>query len=1177
MHLYLGLASGVVVFVIAITGCCWVFQEEILHLTEGERTILKEDRAFISPGKAKELAQEVFPDRHIHGTVYGHETDALEVIFYQAEPEFYQSVFLNPYNGAFMGVKDHRSGFFGFVLDGHLNLWLPKAIGSQITAYATMLFVVMLVTGIILWWPKNKKTRKQRFKFDWRSTTKWRRKNFDLHSVTGFYVAVFALVLAFSGLIMAFDWIYFVTYKSWGGDKAPQFIIPDNTALTDLNESKDAIRPIDKLLPLLALKHPDYKSFEVHYPASDSSSIYVEVSYQKGVYYSSDYLFYDQNTLEEIETPGIYGEYKNATLADKVIRMNYDIHVGAIGGIFGKILAFIISLVTASLPVTGFLLWWGRRYKKRSKRDVYRPEMSPDNQKAKTVLGLSIKQFFTIIFLLVSGTSVSAADLKGSIIDEKGNGVPGATIRLLNTDYGAAADVRGNFVLVGIPEGSYTLELSAVGFETQQNQIKVNNNKLIALNFILKEEVATLSEVVIRGKSESQELSELPLQVASIDLKKLQVESAGIVSILDRSSGVRVRQSGGLGSDINVQLNGLTGRAVRQYYDGIPLELLGGSVQLNNLPVNSVDRIDIYKGVMPIDIGTDALAGGINVVPKKAFSSYLDASYEIASFNTHIATFSGVKVFDNGVHVGLSGFFNYSDNNYEMNVRNLIPEQSREEEITVERFHNAHQSSQLQVQLGLKDKNWADELTLYTGFNQRTDEIQHGIRVASIPAGEAASSNRSLFQSVRYKKSFLNDALRIDYFGNLNFTFTNIDDSTTNLYNWRGEINPNISLNGGSEILSNPSLREGENLSTTHRLTVTYPFSYHHTLKLSNFYAHQKIEGEDPIGIRITEDNIDPNTVPSLLNKNILGLSYESTWLNEKISTLVYGKFYYYDNQSIQFNQRRGLTVFESTVSGNDYGYGAGFKYNLTPDLFLRASYERAIRIPDEFEIFGNFVTIAPNFNLEPEQSNNLNIGGYYKLNFDAYRMVSIDLSWFLRDQSNLVRLQAGRNENDPSFFINEDEVDAKGVELTIKAKPHRNLLLDANLTYQDIVIAGDKNATNTNGVGNPVPNIPTFFFNFSTRYSFNTPWKSGHRITVFGYYAFVKEFSLILEGGTTNSDNAIPQQQQLDAGLTYALTNTPWSFSGQVNNLTDNEVFDNFRIPKPGRNLHFKIRYLLH
>ena len=145
---------------------------------------------------------------------------------------------------------------------------------------------------------------------------------------------------------------------------APQFIIPENISDSNLSQEND-ILPIDNLIFKLQKENPNAESLELHYPESDSSSIYVEVSNSKGLYYDSDYRFFDQNTLEEIETTSIYGKYKNAKLPEKIIRMNYDIHIGAIGGIAGKIIAFLVSLLTASLPVTGILLWYGKHYKKK--------------------------------------------------------------------------------------------------------------------------------------------------------------------------------------------------------------------------------------------------------------------------------------------------------------------------------------------------------------------------------------------------------------------------------------------------------------------------------------------------------------------------------------------------------------------------------------------------------------------------------------------------------------------------------------------------------------------------------------------------------------------------------------------------------------------------------------------
>ena len=362
LHKILGLATGIVVFIVAITGCCWAFREEIESLYDDYKKVTPQEQAILTPTEAKELAEAVLPNNTVHGTLFKKKDDAIEVIFYDAEPEFYQSVFLNPYSGEVIQVDDHLSGFFAFILKGHMRLWLPKAIGEQVVGVSILLFILIIVSGFIIWIPKKRKNLKQRLKFDWKKTTRWKRKNFDLHTVTGFYICSFALIVAFTGSMISYNWLKYVVYKSTGGEKSPYFIIPENQSTL---AQRDTTIPMDYLITKLSLENPEAESYELHYPTTPEESIYVEVSNSKGLYYDSDYRFFDQNTLQELETPSIYGKYSNAGFADKIQRMNYDIHIGAIGGIVGKIIAFLVSLLTATLPVTGVLLWYGRHYKKK--------------------------------------------------------------------------------------------------------------------------------------------------------------------------------------------------------------------------------------------------------------------------------------------------------------------------------------------------------------------------------------------------------------------------------------------------------------------------------------------------------------------------------------------------------------------------------------------------------------------------------------------------------------------------------------------------------------------------------------------------------------------------------------------------------------------------------------------
>ncbi|SMG37782.1 PepSY-associated TM helix domain-containing protein [Arenibacter troitsensis] len=365
LHKILGLTTGIVVFIVAITGCCWAFRDEIESLYDDYKKVSPQNKPILTPTEAKMYAQEVFPNNHIHGTLFKKADDAIEVIFYDPEPEFYQSVFLNPYTGNVIQVDDHLSGFFAFILKGHMRLWLPKDIGEQVVGASILVFMLIIISGIFLWVPKKRKNLKQRLQFEWKSGTRWKRKNFDLHTIIGFYICSLALILAFTGSVMSYNWMKYVLYKSLGGDKEAAFIIPENIGTP--NQDEDVL-PIDLLIPKLQAASPNAESFELHYPTGPEASIYVEVSNSSGLYYDSDFRFFDQHTLEEIETPGIYGKYENAKVADKILRMNYDIHIGAIGGIAGKIIAFLVSLLTASLPVTGILLWYGRTYKKKHKK-----------------------------------------------------------------------------------------------------------------------------------------------------------------------------------------------------------------------------------------------------------------------------------------------------------------------------------------------------------------------------------------------------------------------------------------------------------------------------------------------------------------------------------------------------------------------------------------------------------------------------------------------------------------------------------------------------------------------------------------------------------------------------------------------------------------------------------------
>ncbi len=362
LHLWLGLSSGLVVFIVAVTGCIYAFQSEIQDLTQSYRWVEPRSEAILPPSTLSALADEALPNKHLHAVLYPEVGRSAQAIYYSFEENYYYFVYLNPYTGEVLKVKDEFADFFRLVLDGHFYLWLPPEIGQPVVASFTLVFLVMLISGLVLWWPKNKKVRKQRLTVKW--DARWRRKNFDLHSVFGFYVLGFAAIFALTGLIWGFTWFRDGVFKlASGGQTYVDYYAPASQS----NQTySDSIPAIDRVWQRMRSEYPDAEWIEVHPPEGPNSSIAANANPDASTYWKMDYRYFDANTLEELPVDHIWNRFHQATFADKLMRINYDIHVGAIGGLAGKFLAFCLSAVVASLPVTGFLIWWGR--KKKSKR-----------------------------------------------------------------------------------------------------------------------------------------------------------------------------------------------------------------------------------------------------------------------------------------------------------------------------------------------------------------------------------------------------------------------------------------------------------------------------------------------------------------------------------------------------------------------------------------------------------------------------------------------------------------------------------------------------------------------------------------------------------------------------------------------------------------------------------------
>ena len=224
--------------------------------------------------------------------------------------------------------------------------------------------------------------------------------------------------------------------------------------------------------------------------------------------------------------------------------------------------------------------------------------------------------------------------INGKIIDISGNPAPGIAIGIENTSIGAISRLDGSFEIELNSAGKYTFQISGVGYETSSVTVSVNDKLTQLPEITLKESVDLLKEVVVRGKTTEQEKREEPIRVDVIDTKKLQVQSLSLPQVINQTSGVKVRQSGGVGSYVVINIYGLEGNAIRYFKDDIPLDYLGNAFNLSLLPIDQLDNIELNKCALHEKLGIDALGGGVNFITKPNLNNFIDASVSYGTFNT---------------------------------------------------------------------------------------------------------------------------------------------------------------------------------------------------------------------------------------------------------------------------------------------------------------------------------------------------------------------------------------------------------------------------------------------------------------------------------------------------------------------------------------------------------------
>ncbi|MDT0688232.1 PepSY-associated TM helix domain-containing protein [Salegentibacter sp. F188] len=362
LHLWLGLASGMIVFIVAITGCIYVFHDEIKDITQPWRKVAIQNQEFIAPSVLQQKVTANFPDAAPGMVVYQGKERSAFVYSIIDNAEF--NIYFNPYSAELLHSQKIDDEFFAIIENLHMYLLLPEEIGRQVVGISTIIFVVMLISGIILWWPKKRKNLKDRLKI--RFTAKWRRVNYDWHNVTGLYISLLALIIAITGLSFSYEWMHesFYVIGNFGEEYPEETAMP---AVEDGEPENSSIPAIDVAMEKTFALLPDA---EMHFVwEQGANSPILTGSYPETLDFDHQSNFYFHPETGELLEKHLYS---NKSTGLKLQEMNYGLHTGQYFGLTGKIIAFFGSLFIAGLPVSGFMIWWGRRNKKKKAKPAAR-------------------------------------------------------------------------------------------------------------------------------------------------------------------------------------------------------------------------------------------------------------------------------------------------------------------------------------------------------------------------------------------------------------------------------------------------------------------------------------------------------------------------------------------------------------------------------------------------------------------------------------------------------------------------------------------------------------------------------------------------------------------------------------------------------------------------------------
>lgn len=765
--------------------------------------------------------------------------------------------------------------------------------------------------------------------------------------------------------------------------------------------------------------------------------------------------------------------------------------------------------------------------------------------------------------------------ISGKVLSVEDGALDFATVYLKGTAFGSTTNGEGIYHIKA-PAGTYTLVVSAVGYKTVEKSVVLKDGDRLKLNIKIDASVEQLGEVVVYSSGVTR-VNKSAFNAVAIDAKSLHNSTQALSDALVKVPGMKLRETGGVGSDLNLSIDGFTGNHVKLFIDGVPQEGVGSSFSLNNIPVNFAERIEVYRGVVPVGFGTDALGGVINIVTNKTRRRWFaDASYSYGSFNTHKSYVNFGQTFKNGLMYEINAFQNYSDNDYHVDTYvehfNADGTSSTNTELTehVKRFNDTYHNEAIIGKVGLVDKKFADRLVLGFTYSHMYKEIQTGV-IQSVVFGQKHRKGYSLMPSLEYRKRDLFvKRLNVTLTANYNHNITQNVDTSSYRYNWLGESKYNNGTLGEQSYQNS----EFKNTNWNATFTATYQLGEQHSFVLNHVLNAMKRQSKSNV-----LSSISDYTEPKITRKNITGLSYRFT-PSEKWNLSAFGKMYNQYNAGSVSTNSTGIGDYEQSESRlTSFGYGAAGTYFVLKGLQAKLSYERAYRLPTTDELFGDDDLEMGAIDLDPEKSDNLNLNLSYSKRLGKHEFY-VEGSLIYRYTQDYIRRTTSKYTGNTYYasYQNHGKVETKGFNVSLRYSYGGWVSLGG--TYNNINMRNrEQYVTEGSSLVSlyynvRIPNQPYTYANADISFYWRNCLGKGNLLTLTYDNSYVHSFPLYWENiGSSSTKKRVPEQFAQNLELTYSLKKGRYNFSFECKNLADAKLYDNFSLQKAGRAFYGKVR----